>query len=186
MEYTTYLIQGRPIQAWTLFWLFQKNQSMVQTWHLSPNAKNWVGLMDQRNPSTACPPSCTSWQVMDQCNLSATCPPSCTSWRVMDQDFLIYEIILACVMNFITHNKVYCLYPYTTFCDCRSIVWDPAKTKVECTTANKYWERGWQVDHLIQVDNMMKRSTELGVRKRWIGDSLCWVFDGTMRRKWVF
>jgi hypothetical protein len=92
------------------------------------------------------------------------------------------NVSVACVMNFITHNKAYCLYPYTTFCDCHSIVWDPAKMTAEHMIANKYQGRGWRVDHLILLDDMIKRPTKLGVRKRWVGDSLCWVFDMQMER----
>jgi hypothetical protein len=79
-------------------------------------------------------------------------------------------------MNFITYDKVFSLFPYSTFCDRHSIVWDPAKTSEESLAAEKYSSRGWQVDHLIDINAMMNRPTELGVRKRWVGDSLCWKF----------
>jgi hypothetical protein len=80
-------------------------------------------------------------------------------------------------MNFITHNQVFSLFPYSTFCDRHSIVWDPPKTSEETLAAEKYRDRGWQVDHLIDVHAMMNRPTELGVRKRRVGDSLCWKFS---------
>lgn len=80
-------------------------------------------------------------------------------------------------MNFITHNKVYSLYPYSTFCERRSIVWDSADTPEEWTSADKYVQRGWRVERLMFLYDMMNRPSELGVRKRWLGDSLCWSFD---------
>ena len=80
-------------------------------------------------------------------------------------------------MNFITHSKVFSLYPYSTFCDRRSIVWNSVDTSEEWMAADKYLQRGWRVERLMFLYDMMNRPAELGVRKRWPGDSLCWSFD---------
>lgn len=80
-------------------------------------------------------------------------------------------------MNFITHDKVFSLYPYSTFCDRRLLVWNSVNTSAEWQAVDKYLQRGWQVERLMFLHDMMNRPSELGVRKRWLGDSLCWSFN---------
>lgn len=79
-------------------------------------------------------------------------------------------------MNFITHEKVVSLYPFSTFCERISIVWG-TKTSEERKAADKYAGRGWRVDHCISLEDMMNHPTELGVKRRRLNDSLCWKFD---------
>ena len=79
-------------------------------------------------------------------------------------------------MNFISYDAVYSFYPFSTFCDHRSIVWG-IKSAEECRAAEKYEECGWEVDHFLRINDMMALPLELGgLKRRWVGDSLCWSF----------
>ena len=80
------------------------------------------------------------------------------------------------MMNFITYDKVFSLYPFSTFCEKNSIVWG-TRTSEERRAAEKYRGRGWRIDHFISLEDMMNRPTELGVKPRRLEDSLCWKFD---------
>ena len=82
----------------------------------------------------------------------------------------------ACVMNFISHDVVCSFYPFSTFCDHRLIIWG-IKSAEECRAAEKYEKRGWEVDHFLQINDMMALPSELGgMKKRRVGDPLCWSF----------
>ena len=86
-----------------------------------------------------------------------------------------YNFLLACVMNFISHDTVYSLYPTSTFIDRHSLVWE-IPSNPEHEAAGKYERRGWAVYDFLDVNIMAGRPLELGTLTRHIGDSMCWSF----------
>jgi hypothetical protein len=87
-----------------------------------------------------------------------------------------YIVFLACVMNFISHDTVYSLYPVSTFSDRRSLVWgvpSPSEREAAC----KYERRGWAVYDFLDISIMTGRPLELGTGTRHIGDSMSWTFN---------
>lgn len=79
-------------------------------------------------------------------------------------------------MNFLSHDAAYSLYPISTFCDRLSLAWGVLMPD-ERVAAEKYESRGWALNHFLRVDNLVRRPSELGVRRRVAGDSLCWSFQ---------
>lgn len=68
--------------------------------------------------------------------------------------------LLACVMNIITHENVYSLYPYSTFVNRRSLI-VPRENRLAVTSQEQYdntlrkWQRrGWKLEAEIRVDEM--------------------------------
>ena len=93
---------------------------------------------------------------------------------------------IACVMNFISHDAVYSLYPVSTFSDRRSIVLGLLSPE-ERVAVSKYFQRGWFIQDLLGVDGMSDRPNELETRRRRVGDRLCWAFPldlGLRARDW--
>lgn len=81
---------------------------------------------------------------------------------------------LACVMNFISHDTAYSLYPFSTFCDHRSILWGILSLREELM-ADKYNVHSWEVVRFLREDHTLP--FELGVGERKVGDALCWCFN---------
>lgn len=79
-------------------------------------------------------------------------------------------------MNLISHDTAYSLYLFSTFCDRVSLAWG-ILTPAERVAAEKYESRDWTLNHFLRVDDLVRRPSELGVRRRVVGDSLCWSFN---------
>ncbi|KAK2464967.1 hypothetical protein APHAL10511_003043 [Amanita phalloides] len=96
--------------------------------------------------------------------ISATCCPM--------------EVILnyhsTCVMNVITHNMAYSLFPYATFQQHRALVCGPSGEK-RSWAHEKYRERGWEVEPYIDIDEMMSIRSDFIFGRRWVGDGRCWM-----------
>ena len=86
---------------------------------------------------------------------------------------LIYIIILACVMNLITHERAYSLYPHATFEERRSLVISTEGSKQE-TAREKYAERGWTMVETGQNEDIRNTRSDFTPCQRHIGDSRCW------------
>lgn len=92
----------------------------------------------------------------------------------------------ACVMNFISYDTAYSLYPYSTFCDRRSLVWGFISQR-ERDAAGKYATRGWIVKHHLVKTDYVVLPSELEIKKRTVGDPLCWSFHldtGARGKEW--
>lgn len=87
--------------------------------------------------------------------------------------FLIYIIILACVMNLITHERAYSLYPHATFEERRSLVISTEGSRQE-TARKKYAERGWSMVQTGQDEDIRNARSDFTQSRRYIGDSRCW------------
>jgi hypothetical protein len=86
---------------------------------------------------------------------------------------LIYIIILACVMNLITHERAYSLYPHATFEEGRSLVISTEGSKQE-SARKKYTERGWTMVETGQDEDVRNARSDFTPCRRHIGDSRCW------------
>ncbi|KZT06562.1 uncharacterized protein LAESUDRAFT_700451 [Laetiporus sulphureus 93-53] len=90
------------------------------------------------------------------------------------------EIILSfhstCVMNVISYEKAYSLYPRATFKERRSLVCATDGPKQE-PAIEKYSARGWQM--LRKLSRKERRSTNCSFRggSRWIADHDSWVIE---------
>lgn len=87
------------------------------------------------------------------------------------------EIILnfhsTCVMNLITHESAYSLYPHATFEERRSLVISTEGSRQE-SARNKYRERGWTMVEAGQDEDIRNARSDFTPRRRYIGDSRCW------------
>jgi len=86
---------------------------------------------------------------------------------------LVYITILACVMNLITHERAYSLYPHATFEERRSLVISTEGSKQE-TARKKYTERGWTMVKTGQDEDIRNAKSDFTSCQRYIGDSRCW------------
>ncbi len=81
---------------------------------------------------------------------------------------------IACVMNIITHDKAYSLYPRATFVHNQSVVlepWSPAERALE-----KYSKRGWtQIGVKDATENTLDTAAVFPTGGRYVGDKSCWV-----------
>lgn len=76
--------------------------------------------------------------------------------------------LTACVMNFITHERAYCLYPLDTIDRSQSLVL--ARNTEEAEDAlEKYHDRGFRICHL--ADEKEFRFSDV----RWVEDQWSWV-----------
>ncbi|KAJ7450074.1 hypothetical protein B0H11DRAFT_1928451 [Mycena galericulata] len=85
------------------------------------------------------------------------------------------EIILSfhatCVMNIITHDKAYALYPNSTFVAKTALIVETSGAGQEAGR-QKYVDRGWTMVPTPSVSS----TSELGVRAiRWVGDHFTWI-----------
>lgn len=83
------------------------------------------------------------------------------------------KIILACVMNLITHERAYSLYPHATFEEHRSLVISTEGSKQE-KARKKYCERGWTMVKTVQDEDIRNARSDFTHARRYIGDSRCW------------
>ena len=79
----------------------------------------------------------------------------------------------ACVMNIITHDKAYSLYPRATFVHNHSVVlepWSPAERALE-----KYSKRGWTQITVKDAKENPHDAAVFPAGGRYVGDKSCWV-----------
>ncbi|KAF8640156.1 hypothetical protein AX16_010256, partial [Volvariella volvacea WC 439] len=98
------------------------------------------------------------------------------------------EIILhfhsTCVMNVISHEKAYALYPRATFSHRRSLICSTAGSKQDAAR-QKYRERGWTLEKTTPLAEQYDTRSDFqlncdhrrpGARSyRYVGDRYCWV-----------
>ncbi|PPQ91333.1 hypothetical protein CVT25_003773, partial [Psilocybe cyanescens] len=83
--------------------------------------------------------------------------------------------LAACVMNIITHEKAYSLYPRGTFDERRSLLYLPLRNDRRLlSAATKYAARGWQIVHKISKDESNNPRSAFSHGKRYLGDGKCW------------
>ncbi|KAJ3885039.1 hypothetical protein GG344DRAFT_59834, partial [Lentinula edodes] len=79
-----------------------------------------------------------------------------------------------CVMNVITHRRAYCLFAWTTFKDCCTVVIDRGD-RDNASGVEKYRGRGFEVVDVPNVDCIMNRHSDLtGVAARYMKDYRTW------------
>ena len=79
----------------------------------------------------------------------------------------------ACVMNFITHDKAYSLYPRATFEQHRSLVFLRGTAARDKALA-KYTERGWSTLNRITGGDFHDLNSAFARGPRFVGDSKTW------------
>ncbi|KDR69023.1 hypothetical protein GALMADRAFT_145762 [Galerina marginata CBS 339.88] len=92
---------------------------------------------------------------------------------------LILNFHSTCVMNVITHEKAYSLYPRATFDQRRALSYIPPATELNDTEARKiaqlkYVSRGWQIVDQITDDEFRDPGSVFAPGERHLGDSKCW------------
>jgi hypothetical protein len=86
----------------------------------------------------------------------------------------------ACVMNFITHEKAYSLYPRATFEERRSLVHSSGASWREDARAvarTKYAGRGWLIVNRLTQAEIDNRTSAFAYGRRVVGDQYCWTLD---------
>ncbi|KAF8324800.1 hypothetical protein F5887DRAFT_902136, partial [Amanita rubescens] len=83
------------------------------------------------------------------------------------------ENFTACVMNILTDVEAYCLYPFSTFCEKKTLVCGPTTRKIN-DALSKYERRGWTVLQTQTVDSLCINPTSEYIIKyhRWVTDSV--------------
>ncbi|KAH8092523.1 hypothetical protein BXZ70DRAFT_1010836 [Cristinia sonorae] len=78
-----------------------------------------------------------------------------------------------CVMNVISYEKAYCLYPRATLHDHHTVINDLPPSSSQPAALSKYKERGFTICNDIRCDEAV---VDISFRlwNRSIGDSLCW------------
>jgi hypothetical protein len=79
----------------------------------------------------------------------------------------------ACVMNVITHNMAYSLYPYATYQQRRSLLCGSGGSKREEARV-KYQDRGWIMEQCIDILETRDRRSDFKSGRRRVGDARCW------------
>ncbi|KDR77631.1 hypothetical protein GALMADRAFT_119757 [Galerina marginata CBS 339.88] len=87
------------------------------------------------------------------------------------------EVILnfhsTCVMNVITHDMAYSLYPHATFEERRSLIISTEGSKQDHARA-KYAKRGWSLIERPSLDETKRPVSDFATGLRYVGDSRCW------------
>jgi hypothetical protein len=85
----------------------------------------------------------------------------------------------ACVMNFITHEKAYSLYPRATFEERRSLHSSHASWRKDSQTVarTKYARRGWLVVDRLTQSEIDNRTSAFAYGRRAVGDQYCWTME---------
>ncbi|KIM38281.1 hypothetical protein M413DRAFT_448016 [Hebeloma cylindrosporum] len=78
-----------------------------------------------------------------------------------------------CVMNLITHDKAYSLYPRPTFEERRSLVLHSNTAERE-RALKKYEDRGWTIIKKITKEETQNRRSSFHAGLRYLGDRKCW------------
>ncbi|KAK2464969.1 hypothetical protein APHAL10511_003045 [Amanita phalloides] len=88
------------------------------------------------------------------------------------------EVILnyhsTCVMNVITHNMAYSLFPYATFQQRRALACGTNGGN-RSWARDKYRERGWEVERRFDTPEMRSIRSDFIFGRRWVGDGRCWM-----------
>jgi len=81
-----------------------------------------------------------------------------------------------CVMNVISHEKAYSLYPRGTFNERRSLVLPRQDENEERSRAarEKYIARGWNMVQALTRDEILDPTSAFFPGGRYVGDSKCW------------
>ncbi|PPQ73942.1 hypothetical protein CVT24_012550 [Panaeolus cyanescens] len=93
---------------------------------------------------------------------------------------VVLEFHSTCVMNIITHNRAYCLYPRATLEENRSFVLKHPEIQERRSEGaiQKYRRRGFAMQYGLDSElDFSRRSSPFFVGRRYVGDSLCWVID---------
>lgn len=87
----------------------------------------------------------------------------------------VLSVCVACVMNFITSDAAYSLYPIATFVDRRTLGMPSARHSSRAI--QKYVKRGWRVYFMPTPDDMahQMRAPFHMSKTRWVGDDTTWV-----------
>ncbi|KAF8961523.1 hypothetical protein BDZ97DRAFT_1733677 [Flammula alnicola] len=87
------------------------------------------------------------------------------------------EVVLnfhsTCVMNIITHEKAYSLYPKATFEQRRSLIISTEGSNQE-TARKKYATRGWSMVEQLTHEEYRHSGSAFAQGGRYVGDSKCW------------
>ncbi|PPR07985.1 hypothetical protein CVT24_002697 [Panaeolus cyanescens] len=89
---------------------------------------------------------------------------------------IILEYHSTCVMNIITHDHAYCLYPKATLLQKRSLViYRPGLEEGHSEDAlGKYRSRGWTMVKSPPREDASSRWSPFPIGERHVGDDLCW------------
>ncbi|PPQ72160.1 hypothetical protein CVT24_002411 [Panaeolus cyanescens] len=93
---------------------------------------------------------------------------------------VVLQFHSTCVMNIITSNKAYCLYPRATLVDKRSlVVRRPDFLEQRSADAiHKYHQRGYSMEYIVENErDISSPRSAYCVGPRSVGDSKCWVLD---------
>lgn len=79
-------------------------------------------------------------------------------------------------MNFITHDKAYCLFPQATLEERRALTYlDPSfGSEGEKNTYHKYVGRGWELRDSLTRDEFDDPYSSFARGTRFVGDGKCW------------
>ncbi|KAF8327495.1 hypothetical protein F5887DRAFT_898771, partial [Amanita rubescens] len=88
----------------------------------------------------------------------------------------ILDFHSTCVMNVITYQRAYSLYPVCTFIDRETLVCGVFNKK-SLEALKKYERRGWIMVHAIRTENFQCAADELKMRTRRFGDDRCWMIS---------
>jgi len=87
-----------------------------------------------------------------------------------------FTLCSACVMNMITHDKAYSIFPWATFEERRSLI-HVKDLEVEMMARLKYEGRGWQFINGTDVNESRDRPASFIRGPRQLGDSRCWMIQ---------
>jgi hypothetical protein len=81
-------------------------------------------------------------------------------------------------MNFITHDKAYCLFPQATLEERRALtyLYPSVGSEADQNSYHKYKERGWELGHSITRKEFDDPYSSFARGTRFVGDSKCWTF----------
>ncbi|KAJ6632211.1 hypothetical protein B0H10DRAFT_2206605 [Mycena sp. CBHHK59/15] len=97
------------------------------------------------------------------------------------------EVILSfhstVVMNILTHDHAYCLYPRSTFIYKNAVIIETVGAGQE-DGRQKYIDRGWEMIKAPPMSVLASRGSELSIRAgtRWAGDTFTWTIPLRARR----
>lgn len=89
---------------------------------------------------------------------------------------LVLHFHSSCVMNFITHNKAYSVFPRATFQDRQSLIF-ARNQKLDLNAREKYENRGWRFIKDIAAEERQKPFSPFVQGSRYPGDAKCWTID---------
>ncbi|KAF5392232.1 hypothetical protein D9757_001458 [Collybiopsis confluens] len=95
---------------------------------------------------------------------------------------VILEFHSTCVMNVISYNHAYALFPYTTFVDRRTVALPRSRNSgfqrnVTAQAFKKYTDRGWRTSFVPSKANILRYKSEFRDTPRFVDDSSCWTIS---------